>query len=142
MSRSIYASIEVRRGSTWYVYSQPNVTMCSEIYDMLTGRVPDGIPAGMMPVIHKGVPGNMSVVAADTFNRAEQDYAPRNVGWMDSGNIKKAQELMYALNPNVKKTGIDVFDFEHSVFRTYINGNAISSHDGWDDSRLIFWTDK
>lgn len=143
MSRNLYAVIEVKRGSTWYAYSAPVVERSPELFTTLLGEgLPSYIPIQKCPVVRCGLPDNMSVVAFDIYSHAERNYKPKNVGWIGSDDIAKAQSLMYELNPVVQRTGIDEFDFEQSVFHTFINDNAICAHDGWDDSRIVFWTDK
>ncbi len=143
MSRCIYAIIEVKRDGVWHAYASPNVDYSPELESALFGDgIPDDIPIQELPVIHCGLPSDISIVGMDIYAHACRSYTPHNISWMLPEDIEKAQALMYRLDATVKRTGIDVFDFEYSVFSTYINGNAICTHTGWDSARIVYWMNK
>ena len=33
------------------------------------------------------------------------------------------------------------YELETGILHTFINGNTLAQHQGWDDLRLIFWFD-
>ena len=57
---------------------------------------------------------------------------------LSADDLLRLQNHLQELNPYDSPMK---WDLEDSIFCTYIGGNAIARHDGWDDARIICWYD-
>ena len=53
------------------------------------------------------------------------------------------EELQQRINEVVHVSNVDSMEYEleTGILHTFINGNTLAQHQGWDDLRLIFWFD-
>ncbi len=142
MSTALYAHIEVKINGEWYAYACPTITGQPELFQILRSELPTSIDLKECPLIWCTIPKAASVVTRTCYEEDCKRFVPREIGTIEADAIAKAQNLMYKLNPSVERTGIDKFDFEHSIFHAYINGGAISEHKGFEDVRIIYWFNK
>lgn len=129
MSKRIRAHIEVKLGDQWFHYAAPEVETNLELFDLLdiAGRE------------HEFPTATLSQVTAMSLQSDKDRIGATGLGVVMADQLWDLQAELYRRFPGVKKTGIDELDFEHSIFRTYINDNALCRHDGWDDLRIVFW---
>ena len=135
--------IEVKKDGQWHHYHAPKVERDYELFGLMAGQRTTTTRDGraFKPVASiKGLPEDASLVTKVCY---EQDKSAgiQNTSVLTAADIKKLQEMLEWAHPEVKRTGIDELDLEYSIFHTYINGNCIYSHQGWDDVRLIVWFD-
>lgn len=140
MGTNIKAHIEVQKDGVWYHYAAPHVLRDYTLFAAICGeRINPDWPVQPRPVsTHHEFPADMSFV---TRRCLEVDKYGRNPGWLTADELVKLQDELYRVNPEIKRTGIDPLDLEESILRTYIAGNSIARHDGWDDVRLVYWFD-
>lgn len=129
MSKRIRAHIEVKLGDQWLHYAAPEVETNLELFDLLdvAGRE------------HEFPMTTLSQVTAMSLQSDKDRIGAMGLGVVMADQLYDLQAELYRRFPRVKKTGIDELDFENSIFRTYINDNALCRHDGWDDLRIVFW---
>lgn len=90
------------------------------------------------PVVEpKGLPEDMSEMTQYCYQMSEEDnYNVHHQGWLSSDELWQLQQKLWDMNPTADRWE---YDLEEEYFHCYIRGNAVSSHQGFDDSRLIFW---
>ena len=140
MSTTLYAHIEVKFEGRWEHFAACSVYKNYLLSAAINGTRADNLAAGReipKPAAGRtGIPADATAVTKACIAR-EVGPEPANACVLDAEQIQEVQDEMYRVRPEVKKTGIDQFDFEHSVFHTYINGNAIAAHTGFEDVRMI-----
>lgn len=130
MSKRIRAHIEVKLGNQWLHYAAPEVETNLELFDLLdvAGQKNE------FPAVTE-----LSQVTTLSLQSDKDRIGATGLGVVMADQLWDLQAELYRRFPGVRKTGIDELDFEHSIFRTYINDNALCRHDGWDDLRIVFW---
>jgi len=104
-----------------------------DVFDLLGGIY------GTYPSVTalKGLPKDMSEMTECCYQMSAEDhYAVHHEGWLNSDELRQLQQKLNELNPAANPLD---HDLEESYFHCYIRGNAVSSHCGFEDSRLIFW---
>ena len=134
MSTSIHMHIEVKKDGQWQHYSAPSMLREGQFFDLLAGIY--GIDTPVVPV--KGLPNDMSGITQYCYEMDSESYCPHHQGWLSSAELRLLQQRLRDLNPAMDPFDVDL---EGVFFHCYINGNAVSSHQGFEDSRLIFWFD-
>ena len=140
MSTTLYAHIEVKIDSVWNHFSACTVHKNYLLTAAINGTRADCLKPGRevpKPVYGtKGIPADATALTKACIAR-EVSPNPRNACTLDARQIQAVQDELYRVRPEVKRTGIDEFDFEHSIFHTYINGSSIASGGGFEDVRMI-----
>ena len=133
--------IEVKKNGRWYHLSQPMVRQDYYLYTVIAGVRADNYPR-VKPVanIHT-IPDDISFVTQMCLEQDKSGYFIHDEGVLTAEDLQLLQDRLYEYNPSIQRTGCDELDLEESVFRTYINGNTLSEHQGWDDLRIVFWFD-
>ena len=140
MSTTLYAHVEVKLDGAWHHFSahaiHKNYLLCAAINgtradDLKPGRA---IPKPVRGT--RGIPADATALTKACIAR-EVSPNPRNACALDAAQIAAVQDELYRVRPEVERTGIDEFDFEHSIFHTYVNGNSIASGGGFEDVRMI-----
>lgn len=140
MGQNIHMHIEVKHDGRWQHYAAPHVARNYTLYGLLGSEraLEDVEPLRALKV---GVPVDASEVTSACLDMDRQDYGPgvyRNARWLDADGIVKLQAAWHLANPG--KTPQET-DLESTVLHTYISGNAIAAHYGFEDVRLIWWFD-
>lgn len=140
MSTTLYAHVEVRLDGRWEHFSAhsiaKNYLLCAAINGTRADDLRPGREIPKPAYGTKGIPADATAVTK-TCIACEVAESPRNACTLDADQIAAVQDELYRVRPEVRRTGIDEFDFEHSIFHTYINGNSIAAHTGFEDVRMI-----
>lgn len=123
MSTTMHAHIEVKRGNAWLHFAAPTVEPNYDLFEAMGGGRQYGNVKNLAVM---GLPDNISEVTRFCYGQDKENMHLHRAGWIDT-------EAMCFITRNIA-------DIEET-FHTYINGNAIVSHDGWDDVRIVFWYD-
>lgn len=141
MGCNMHAHIEVKRFGKWGHYAAPHVVRDYKLFNLIAGVRADDIANPQLPVCtHFELPEDMSIVSRTCLEQ-ESGFGAHHKGWLDADEIRELQRRLYDIYPDVQRTGIDECDLEESIFHTYIAGNCIADHQGFDDVRLVFWFD-
>lgn len=140
MSTTLYAHVEVKLDRTWHHFSAHAIHKNYLLAAAINGTRSDDLKPGReiprpQARIHK-MPEDATVITRACIAR-EVSANPKNICTLDANQIAAVQDELYRVRPEVKRTGIDEFDFEHSIFHTYINGGSIAGHSGFEDVRMI-----
>ena len=135
MGAKIHMHIEVKSSDTWYHYAAPAMFRDRVFFDLLGGIY--NKEAAVVPP--RGLPEDLSFVTKHDWDQDREGYRLHHPGWL------KAEEL-WTLQEKLNERSLDSkmmleHDLEAGLLHTYINGNALASHQGWDDLRFIFWFD-
>lgn len=139
MGTTMNAYIEVKHAGMWLLYANPAMKRDYDLFNLIA-QVRDEAPIKSEIKYHAGLPKDLSL-GTKLCSEELRGYGMRCPGWLDSEQIRTLQDELYKMRPDVKRTGIDELDLEHSIFHTYINKNSIAGHSGFEDSRLVFWFD-
>jgi hypothetical protein len=143
MGCDIHVHIEVQKDGVWHHFAAPKIRRDYFLFAVIAGERADLLRNSdkITPVakVHR-LPGDISLV---TRVSVEQDkrLGIHNFGVLSAADLIELQNQLYALNPHIGRTGCDELDLEWSIFRTFINGNTLAQHQGWDDLRVVFWFD-
>jgi len=138
MSASIHMHIEVRSGDTWYHYASPSLfRQGNTIFFDLLGGIYDKHKPIVPP---RGLPENLSFVTQHDWKQDSEGYSLHHAGWLSADELWELQAQINKLysEPNTVSMASDL---ESGLLHTFINGNVLAMHQGWDDLRLIFWFD-
>lgn len=145
MGCNIHTHIEVQKDGMWHHYSAPSIRRDYFLYAVIAGERLDCLRKSEQEEIRpvakcKMLPDDITQVTRICY---EQDKALgiHNISVLTAEDLVELQSKLYEYNPWVQRTGLDEYDLEHSVFGTYINGNTLAQHQGWDDLRVICWFD-
>lgn len=140
MGANIHAHIEVSKNHQWAHFAAPAVARHYTLYNLIAG-IRDN-PADNNPPVckHFGLPDDISPVTR-ICHEQDAGYGLHHEGVLDADDIRELQDRLYDIHPETRRTGIDPLDLESSIFHTYIAGNCIASHQGFDDVRIVFWFD-
>lgn len=136
MGASIHMHIEVKSGDAWHHYAAPHMFRNGIFFDLVAG-----ISGKLQPVVPpRGLPENLSFVTQHDWGQDSESYRLHHAGWLSADELF---ELQRRLNEVYRGSLLDRMDYdlEDGFLHTYINGNALASHQGWDDLRFIFWFD-
>lgn len=133
MGAGIHMHIEVKSNGIWYHYAAPSMFRNRVFFDLVGGIY--NSEAAIVPP--RGLPEDLSFVTKHDWDQDCESYRLHHVGWL------KADELL-ALQAELERKFKVVedeltYDLEEGFLHTYINGNALAFHQGWDDLRFIFW---
>lgn len=133
MGAEIHMHIEVKKDGQWHHYSAPSILRDPLFFDLVAG-----ISGNMLPIVPlKDLPGDMSGLTQECYVLDAKDHIRlHHQGWLSSEELHTLQKQLRILRPDAKALETDL---EETYFHCYIRGNAISSHKGFDDSRLVFW---
>ena len=84
------------------------------------------------------LPADMSEVTAFCYEQDSNMCRLHGEFVLTAEDIKNLQKHLWEENEYDPKAK---WDLEDAIFHTYINGNTISAHQGWDDVRIIGWYD-
>ena len=135
MGASIHMHIEVKSGDTWYHYAAPSMFRDRAFFDLVGGIYNE--EAAIVPP--RGLPEDLSFVTKHDWNQDRMGYRLHHAGWLKAEELRMLQQKLDEKFLDSKKAM--KYDLESELLHTYINGNALASHQGWDDLRLIFWFD-
>ena len=74
------------------------------------------------------------------FEQDSRGYRLHHTGWLGADELVKLQERINEVFHVSNVTSME-YDLESGIFHTFINGNSLAQHQGWDDLRFIFWFD-
>lgn len=137
MGISIHAHIEVKNNGVWYHYAAPAIFRDYRFFEMVGGVYGDNrLPKAAST---KGFPKDTTFV---TLHAYELDGGPidcHHVSWMNATEIQKLQDLLDDIALQHKE--LNNYCLETHYFHTFIAGDPIATHRGWEDVRFIFWFD-
>lgn len=136
MGASIHMHIEVRSGDTWHHYAAPHMFRNGIFFDLVAG-----INGKLQPVVPpRGLPENLSFITRHDWEQDSKSYRLHHAGWLSAEELAELQERLKEVCGNSARSHLD-YDLEEGFLHTYINGNALTLHQGWNDLRFIFWFD-
>ena len=140
MSTTLYAHIEVKFQGRWEHFAACTVHKNYLLAAAINGTRADALKPGReipKPVYGtRGIPEDATALTKACIAR-EVSPNPRNACVLNTEQIQAVQDELYRVRLEIQKTGIDDFDFEHSIFHTYINGSSIASGGGFEDVRMV-----
>lgn len=135
MGTSIHMHIEVKHNDTWHHYAAPHMFRNRDFFDLVAGAY------GGQPIVSpRGLPENLSFVTQHDFEQDSRGYRLHHTGWLGADELVKLQERINEVFHVSNVTSME-YDLESGIFHTFINGNTLAQHQGWDDLRFIFWFD-
>ena len=145
MGSTMHAHIEVKKDGKWLHFGAPDVQRDYLVFAVMTGERLDSISEkekkSVKPVakIHK-MPKDVSEVTKFCYEQDKEGYALRNITVLTADDLWEVQKQLNRLEEEM--IAVDgPYDLEADIFHTYINGKALTSHQGWDDLRVIAWFD-
>lgn len=140
MGMSIHMHIETKKNGQWHHFSAPALMRDSWFFALLRGQDMElAQNKGIKPVAPiKGLPDDLSFVTAFCHEQDKKSYKIHHESWLGADELVTLQERMDDIFKD--KDPLER-DLDYSYLHTYINGNSVASHQGWDDVRLIFWFD-
>lgn len=144
MGTTMHAHIEVKVDGKWEHFACPCVTRNYLVFACINGMRRDDfeddptIYNKIRPVsrIHK-IPEDISEITRKCLKFDESQYTLKGHGVLESDDLMRLQEMLR----DIKGIRDLDYDLEYGVFHTYINGNAIYTHYGFDDARIVYWFD-
>ena len=136
MGASIHMHIEVKSGDTWHHYAAPNMFWNAVFFDLVAGIYDKLQPVAPL----RGLPENLSFVTQHDWKQDSENFRPHHVGWLKAKELIELQGRLNYIYAESTKNPIS-YGLESGLLNTFINGNSLASHQGWDDLRLIFWFD-
>ncbi len=144
MGTTMHAHIEVKKNGTWLHYACPNVTRNYLFFAFVNGtrkedfeNQPD-VYNKINPVcrINK-IPDDISEVTSICLDMDAEVYRIKRFGVLEGSDLETLQHRLWKFNDSIDPE----WDLEDGLFNTYIGGNSIAGHNGFDDVRVIFWFD-
>lgn len=142
MGQDIHMHIEVKYRGFWEHYSAPAVARDYDLFGLLGSK---RAPEGLRPVagIQTGFPEDATLITKLCFEQDNKDYYggihPEDVHVLTSGeSLQALQQAIYATIPDPRRYRADL---EADILHCYIHGNALASHQGFEDVRLVYWFD-
>lgn len=137
----MHAHIEVRKGPQWFHFAAPIIPQNYIFYAAVNGEglkdFRESIRNRIQPqASQRGMPFCMSEVTVACYQQDKKDYQLHGEGCLHAKDLEKLQQHLWEINEFDPKAK---WDLEEQFFHTYIGGNALAAHDGWDDVRVIFW---
>lgn len=144
MGCNMHTHIEVKKDGKWYHFAAPLVERDYALFTMIAGQGLNRAPFDMTG--ESGVastyrlPDDVSEVTRECYAQDNDRFSIHDVRVLDAYETEQLQlKLNEHCNP-LEKNGKGC-DLERDIFRTYVNSNAISAHDGWNDVRIVCWFD-
>lgn len=128
MGRDIHTHIEVKLHNKWLHYSAPSVPRVTDLYNMLINGDYD-----------TSLPGDASEITRLSHEQDNKRYVIHDLRVIPAESLEDLQ-VKFSQSQCGRNYSLDT-DLEHSIFRTYINGNSLAEHQGYQDLRIICWFD-
>lgn len=141
MSTTMHAHIEVKKNGKWLHFAAPTVQTNYILFAAINGEQIEDLrhPERITPQASiKGLPDDLSEVTKFCHEQDSESYYLHGEGALTAEDLENLQEHLWEINEYDPKAK---WDLDTEIFRTYINGNAICAHQGWDDVRIVFWYD-
>ena len=136
MGASIHMHIEVKAGDTWHHYAAPHMFRNRDFFDLVAG-----VYGRHQPIVPpRGLPENPTFVTRHDYEQDSKGCRLHHTGWLGADEL---EELQQRINEVFHVSNVDSMEYEleTGILHTFINGNTLAQHQGWDDLRLIFWFD-
>lgn len=145
MGTTMHAHIEVKKDDRWLHYGCPDVERDYMVFACINGTRKDAFEDSadvynrIHPVstVHE-LPTDISEVTQICLEMDKSSYKLHGFGVLSGEDLEKLQRLLYEMFGNEKGT---FNDLEAGIFKTYIGGNSIARHEGFDDVRVVYWFD-
>ena len=162
----IHVHIEVLMDGVWHHYANPSMGRSDIIFRLFAGleTYSEKYPVDFKPVPSIiGLPDNLSPVTRHVYERDKLNTPDiHHEGVATKDDLVEMQRILNLAETTAKsdmqkfmlsKCGASAMvndvltrfnpslDLEEDVFHTYISGNAIHEHEGFDDVRVVFWFD-
>lgn len=138
----MHAHIEVKKNGKWHHFAAPSIKPDYILYAIATGHEKEYLRYGdrIQPVsrIHNN-PKDISDVTWDCLNHDMCSRGVTDINTLESNDIKTLQEKLYEYYSWIEPSDNSHLNLEHSIFHTYINGEKLHLHKGFDDVRIIIW---
>lgn len=146
MGCTMHAHIEVKRDGRWLHYGAPDVQRDYIVFAVISGERIDSFRKSTREQIIpqasvKGLPDNMSEVTEFCYQQDKEGVSVHGEGVLTAEDLKNLQKHLNELSERWCGRRCTDYDLEEGIFKTYINGNTIALHQGWDDVRIVFWYD-
>ena len=140
MSGNIHFHIEVTEGERhrvhprhkiWHHLHQPEVANDVEIFQL----------AAKIHAPSRCLPYACTTVTHHDYQRSACDVTSDNVIVIHASELDTLQQMLRDAHPEIPRNlpDADPLDLQESVFRTYIEGDTLSAHQGYEDLRIILW---
>ncbi len=85
------------------------------------------------------IPDDISEVTKICLEKDKKDYSRlTGMGVLETRDLEILQDRIYSLTHETEGYGLK-YDLEDGIFKTYICGESIARHEGFDDARIVFW---
>lgn len=136
----MHIELKVRGSEEWHHYAAPSVRTGYLFFAILgpCGRCTDIVP--IAPA--RGVPDDASIITRMCY--AEEERDAHDASWLSCDEIDTIRTRFKSeIEASGGKYDMLEQDLEHTVFRTYLLGNALTTLEDtpFSDVRLVFWFD-
>lgn len=143
MGTTMHAHIEVKKNGRWFHFAAPIVPQNYFFFAVVNGEGLEYFRPSVREIIHpiasiNELPNDMSEVTEFCYNQDKESFHVHGEGVLLAPDLRGLQYHLWDANEYDPK---GKWDIDEVFFRTYINGNSIILHQGWDDVRVIFWYD-
>lgn len=167
-STDFHVHIEVLKDGTWHHYANPAMPRNDVLFKLFAGieSYKGKYPVEIKRVLDESrfrLPDDISIVTAIAYR--EDNHSCHNLhheGFATKDDLIKMQHVLNTTTSNAERAlkdfAISSFgageiatniiaefnpkvDLEEDIFHTYICGNEIAAHTGFNDVRVVFWFD-
>lgn len=144
MGCNMHAHIELRLkdDNTWHHYGSPAIRRDYDLFSLVAGKKLNRLPRVHSKVMETGIathltklPEDASIITKISYKQDNERYTPKCLCVLPADSLVPLQNHLDDLNDGHDR------DLEGAIFRTYINGNALAAHQGYEDLRIICWFD-
>lgn len=136
MGATIHMHVETRRGDTWFHFAAPSILRDRTFFQLLADLDGDGVRKPVAPA--RGLPADLSEVTRFCRRQDGERVKCHHESYLTASELETLQERLWDIFGD---RGALQHDLEGHYFNTYINGNTVAQHQGWDDVRLVYWFD-
>lgn len=141
MGCNAHVHIEVKKNEKWYHFAAPDVRRDYFVYAAMAGErledLPQCIQKRICPAAESHeMPNDISEVTEICYKQDGEAYHLHNVSVITAEGLHRLQQNLNELNALPRS-----YDLEEDIFHTYVGGNTLAQHQGWDDLRVILWFD-
>ena len=145
MGTTMHAHIEVKLDGNWEHYATPTIEQNYLLYAAVNGVRNDfsieNLPEIKPQASIHGLPTDCTKLTKychELDNKAAHIYGE---GCLTATDLENLQQHLFELADAIDFTERYSLDLDDRLFKTYINGNSIMEHQGFEDVRIIFWYD-
>ena len=130
MGTTMHAHIEVKLGNDWLHFATPSVQRDYTLFELINELHAETVDNKIIDMA--------SEVTRKCFAQDCDSYRIHDMFVLQAEDLPVLQQRLW--DAHTDKSILDL-DLEGSIFHTYVNGNTLAQHQGWDDLRIIGWYD-